>query len=118
PARVARRPARRQGRPEAQYRHRSLQLLVASIGRPTTAAEPGPVAAEGTGTIHLVRTAGVEPARCCHLRILSPVCLPVPPRPPPALPRDNSSDAGYWRARACYRMSSDSLTSRGRGHLA
>ena len=29
----------------------------------------------------LVRTAGLEPARRCRLRILSPVCLPVPPRP-------------------------------------
>ena len=29
----------------------------------------------------LVRTAGVEPARGLPLRILSPVCLPVPPRP-------------------------------------
>jgi hypothetical protein len=28
-----------------------------------------------------VRTAGVEPARGLPLRILSPVCLPVPPRP-------------------------------------
>src|SRR4029077_14875517 len=30
---------------------------------------------------HLVRTEGVEPSRACALRILSPVCLPVPPRP-------------------------------------
>ena len=30
----------------------------------------------------LVRTAGVEPARGLPLRILSPVCLPFPPRPP------------------------------------
>jgi hypothetical protein len=29
----------------------------------------------------VVRTAGVEPARGLPLRILSPVCLPVPPRP-------------------------------------
>ena len=31
----------------------------------------------------MVRTAGLEPARHCCQRILSPVCLPVPPRPPP-----------------------------------
>ena len=30
---------------------------------------------------NLVRTEGVEPSRRCRLRILSPVCLPVPPRP-------------------------------------
>jgi hypothetical protein len=30
----------------------------------------------------LVRTAGLEPARGRPLRILSPVCLPVSPRPP------------------------------------
>jgi hypothetical protein len=29
----------------------------------------------------VVRTAGVEPARGFPLRILSPVCLPVPPHP-------------------------------------
>ena len=29
----------------------------------------------------VVRTEGLEPSRRCHLRILSPVCLPVPPRP-------------------------------------
>jgi hypothetical protein len=34
-----------------------------------------------TFSFWLVRTAGVEPARGLPLRILSPVCLPVPPRP-------------------------------------
>lgn len=34
----------------------------------------------------LVRTAGLEPARRCRLGILSPVCLPVPPRPQPRHP--------------------------------
>lgn len=29
----------------------------------------------------MVRAAGLEPARHKGLRILSPVCLPVPPRP-------------------------------------
>jgi hypothetical protein len=29
----------------------------------------------------LVRAAGLEPARPCGLRILSPVCLPIPSRP-------------------------------------
>ncbi|CCB67313.1 protein of unknown function [Hyphomicrobium sp. MC1] len=29
----------------------------------------------------LVRTEGLEPSRRYRLRILSPVCLPVPPRP-------------------------------------
>ena len=34
-----------------------------------------------TAVTKVVRTAGVEPARGLPLRILSPVCLPVPPRP-------------------------------------
>jgi hypothetical protein len=32
--------------------------------------------------LSLVRTEGLEPSRGYPLRILSPVCLPVPPRPP------------------------------------
>ena len=28
----------------------------------------------------LVPLAGLEPARCCHLGILSPLCLPIPPQ--------------------------------------
>jgi hypothetical protein len=39
----------------------------------------------------LVRTAGVEPARGLPLRILSPVCLPVPPRPHGATERGNGA---------------------------
>jgi hypothetical protein len=30
----------------------------------------------------LVRSAGIEPARGCPRGILSPLCLPVPPRAP------------------------------------
>lgn len=31
--------------------------------------------------IKLVGMEGLEPSRCCHPRILSPVCLPIPPHP-------------------------------------
>ena len=35
----------------------------------------------GAGKNQVVRTGGLEPPRGFPLRILSPVCLPVPPRP-------------------------------------
>ena len=34
-----------------------------------------------TSALDLVRAAGLEPARRCHRGILSPLRLPVPPRP-------------------------------------
>lgn len=37
--------------------------------------------AGGITQLKMVRTVGLEPTRRCRLRILSPVCLPVPPRP-------------------------------------
>ena len=49
---------------------------------------------------YLVPLAGVEPARCCHRGILSPLRLPIPPHqrmggggfePPKALPADLQS---------------------------
>jgi hypothetical protein len=48
----------------------------------------------GHGSIGpLVRTEGLEPSRGYPLRILSPVCLPVPPRPPCKPNPCNSSNA-------------------------
>src|SRR5262245_51462937 len=50
--------------------------------------------------IILVRTEGLEPSRGYPLRILSPVCLPVPPRPPSRINPCNGSNADSV-VRAC-----------------
>ena len=63
----------------------------------------------------LVRTAGVEPGRRCRLRILSPVCLPVPPRPRRAVMSrrrtlcNHSARSGRRRGAPC-RMAPSSST--------
>ena len=57
-----------------------LKLTIPERSRTVGAGHTGrkPLALLGN---KMVRTAGVEPARGLPLRILSPVCLPVPPRP-------------------------------------
>src|SRR5262245_41731790 len=58
----------------------------------------------------LVRTAGVEPARGLPLRILSPVCLPVPPRPKSA--GDGARNPGLTKRHPCPRNTSARVAKR------
>src|SRR5262245_56885921 len=58
----------------------------------------------------LVRTAGVEPARGLPLRILSPVCLPVPPHPQFA--GDGARNPGLTKRHPCPRNTSARVAKR------